>query len=300
MRGNGINAPLVKTVELRSSPTFQHQTLDATHPQLHFRSHRPKFAYALIETTLEILRNIRIKRIRRRIRRHRAVTPMLVHPEPWGGIFPDNRLELVPASLRHFLERSARGKFNPGMKNHAVTPAGQRLARDVNKRRARALVQPHVRKGDTAFTPEALNRHGRQFRRNCQIDEQGETFAAAQGPIQMHDGAFAGCNAMAASLAQLQEDRIEQWILELLRDDDTFETGEGRDNAEPFEVAVMIATDNDRLARARVFLIPSLAILELNVTREIFTRQARAPKEIEHGAGKMLIGFTHDLGAALA
>ena len=77
---------------------------------------------------------------------------------------------------------------------------------------------------------------------------------------------------MAASLAQVQEDRIEQWILELLRDDDPFETGERRDNAEPFEVAVMIATDNDRLARSRVFLIPSLAILELNITREIFTR----------------------------
>ena len=86
----------------------------------------------------------------------------------------------------------------------------------------------------------------------------------------MHDGAFARCHAMAASLAQLREDRIQQWILELLRDDDTFETGEGRDNAEPFEVAVMIATDNDRLTRARVFLIPSLAILELNVARANF------------------------------
>ena len=90
---------------------------------------------------------------------------MLVHPEPGGGIFPDNRLELVPASLRHFLERSARGKFNPGMKNHAVTPAGQRLAMDVDEWRARALVQPHVSKGDAAFKPEALNRHRRQFRR---------------------------------------------------------------------------------------------------------------------------------------
>src|SRR5262245_3238668 len=225
---------------------------------------------------------------------------MLVHPEPGGGMFPDNRLKLVPASLRHFLERSTRGKFNPGMKNHAVTPAGKRLAMNVDERRARALVQPHVSKGDAAFTPEALDRHCRQFRRRCQIDEQGKAFAAAQGPGQMHYGAFARCDAMAASLAQLQKDRIEQWILELLRYDDTFETGEGRDNAEPFEVAVMIATNNDRLARARVFLIPSLAILELNVTREILTRQARAPKEIEHGAGKMLIGFTHDLGAALA
>ena len=73
-------------------------------------------------------------------------------------------------------------------------------------------------------------------------------------------------------LAQLQENRIEQWILELLRDDDTFKTSEGRDNAQPFEVAVMIATDNDRLARARVFLIPSLAILKLNIAREILTR----------------------------
>src|SRR5438876_1702526 len=240
--------------------------------QLHFRSHRRKFARAFIETALEILRNIRVEWIRRQIRRHRAITPMLVHPEPRRGILPDNWLELVPASLRHFLERSARGKFNPGMKNHAVTPAWQWLAMDVDERRARALVQPHVSKRDAAFKPEALNRHSRQFRRNCQIDEQGEAFATAQGPVKMHDGAFARCHAMAASLAQLQEDRIEQWILELLCDDDTFETGEGRDNAEPFEVAVMIATDNDRLARARVFLIPSLAILELNVTREILTR----------------------------
>src|SRR5437762_13922117 len=247
-------------------------TFSDCHRQLHFRSHRRKFARAFIETALEVLRNIRVEWIRRRIRRKRTVTKVLVHPEPGSRIVPDNRLELVPASLRHFLERSARGKFNPGMKNHAVTPAGQRLAMDVDERRARALVQPHVSKGDATFKPEALNRHGRQFRRNCQIDEQGETFAAAQGPVQMHDGAFARCYAMAASLAQLQEDRIEQWILELLRDDDTFKTGKGRDDAEPFEVAVMIATDYDRLARARVFLIPSFAILELNVTREILTR----------------------------
>src|SRR6267378_4499376 len=113
----------------------------------------------------------------------------------------------------------------------------------------------------------------------------------------MHDSAFARRHAMAASLAQLREDRIEQWILELLRDDHAFQTGEGRDNAEPFEIAVMITTDNDRLARTRVFLIPSLAILELNVTREILTRQAQAPKKIEHGAGKMLIRFAHDLRA---
>src|SRR4029077_12446524 len=101
--------------------------------QLHLRSHRRKFARAFIETTLKILRNIRVEWIRRQIRRQRAITKMLVHPEPGGGIFPDNRLELVPASLRHFLERSAGGKFNPGMKNHAVTPAGQRLAMDVDE-----------------------------------------------------------------------------------------------------------------------------------------------------------------------
>src|SRR5437764_14844304 len=112
--------------------------------------------------------------------------------------------------------------------------------------------QPHVSKGDAASKPEAFNRHGRQFRRSCQVAEQGEAFATAQGPVQMHDGAFARCHAMAASLAQLQKDRIEQGILELLRDDHTFATGAGGDNAEPFEVAVMIATDNDRLARARV------------------------------------------------
>jgi len=65
---------------------------------------------------------------------------MLIHPEPGRGIFSHDRLELVPASLRHFLERRAGGKFNSGMKNHAVTPAGQRLAMGVNEWRARALV----------------------------------------------------------------------------------------------------------------------------------------------------------------
>src|SRR5262249_50534047 len=187
---------------------------------LHFRSHRRKFAHPFIETALEILRNIRVKWIRCQICRQRTVTKMLVHPEPGRGIFPDNWLELVPASLRHFLERGTRGKFNPGMKNHPVTPAGQRLAMDVDERRARALVQPHVSKGDAAFKPETLNRHGRQFCRNCQIHEQGEAFAAAQGPVQMHDGTFARRHAMAAPLAQLQEDRIKQWILELLGDHD--------------------------------------------------------------------------------
>src|SRR5436305_12810778 len=83
--------------------------------QLHFRSHRRKFARAFIETALEILRNIRVEWIRRQIRRQRAITPMLVHPEPGGGIFPDNRFELVPASWRHFLERQDRGKLNPGL-----------------------------------------------------------------------------------------------------------------------------------------------------------------------------------------
>src|SRR5436190_8935523 len=111
------------------------------------------------------------------------------------------------------------------MKNHPVTPARQRLAMGVNERRARALMQPHMSESDAAFQPETINRHGRQFRRNCQIDEQGEAFTATQGPIKMHDCAFARRNAMAASLAQLQEDRIEEWILELLRDDDPFETG---------------------------------------------------------------------------
>ena len=66
------------------------------------------------------------------------------------------------------------------MKNHAITPAGQRLAMDVDEWCARALVQPHVSKGNAAFKPEALNRHGRQFRRNGQIAQQGEAFATAK------------------------------------------------------------------------------------------------------------------------
>jgi hypothetical protein len=135
-RLTGLNLTEKASDSLRAN--FHSSYFACDRRQLHFRSHRRKFAHAFIEAALEILRNIRVERIRRLIRRQRAVTPVLVHSEPGAGISPDNRLELVPASLRHFLERRAGGKFNPGMKNHAVTPAGQRLTMDVDEWRARA------------------------------------------------------------------------------------------------------------------------------------------------------------------
>src|SRR5205823_1429760 len=118
-----------------------------------------------------------------------------------GRDFSGQPARTGPSKLAPFPGAKRSREIQSGMKNHAVTPAGQRLAMDVNEWRARALVQPHVSKSDAAFNPEALDRHARQFRRNCQIDEQGEAFAAAQGPVQMHDSALARCHTMAASLA---------------------------------------------------------------------------------------------------
>src|ERR1700745_442465 len=119
-RLTGLNLTEKASDSLRAN--FHSSYFACDRRQLHFRSHRRKFAHAFIETALEILRNIRVERIRRQIRRQRAGTKMLVHPEPGRGSFADDALKLVPASLRHFLERSARPKFNLGMKNHAVTP----------------------------------------------------------------------------------------------------------------------------------------------------------------------------------
>jgi hypothetical protein len=77
--------------------------------QLHFRSHRRKFAHAFIEAALEILRNIRVEWIRRQ----RTVTPVLVHPEPGGG-FSGQPARTGPSKLAPFPGATRRREIQSG------------------------------------------------------------------------------------------------------------------------------------------------------------------------------------------
>src|SRR5438132_6399065 len=124
--------------------------------QHHLRSHRLEMARAFIEAALESFRDIRVERIRRRVRRQRAITPVLVHPKPGRGIFPDVGLELIPASLRHFLKRGVHWKFDPGMKHNAVTSRGQRLAMHVDHGRAGASMRPGMSEAYAGFQSETI------------------------------------------------------------------------------------------------------------------------------------------------
>ena len=84
-RLTGLNLTEKASDSLRAN--FHSSYFACDRRQLHFRSHRRKFAHAFIEAALEILRNIRVERIRRLIRRQRTVTPELVHSEPGAGFF---------------------------------------------------------------------------------------------------------------------------------------------------------------------------------------------------------------------
>ena len=57
----------------------------------------------------------------------------------------------------------------------------------------------------------------------------------------------------------------------------------------PFEIAVVITNNNPALVR-----IDLGKPLKLDVTEEIFRGKPRAPHQIQHGLGKMLIGFAND------
>ena len=92
---------------------------------------------------------------------------------------------------------------------------------------------------------------------------------------------------MTRLLAQLFENRIEQRVFEFLRDDRAFQIQETTGETKPFKVAVVIAGDDHTAlwsGAARSFL----KILPLDVPREIFPCQARAPQQIDHSPREML------------
>ena len=100
---------------------------------------------------------------------------------------------------------------------------------------------------------------------------------------------------MSGLLAQFSENRIEQRIFELLRNDCAFETEITGGETEPLEIAVMVARRNER--PLRVVTLRLFEILELDVIPKIFRSQPRAPQQVEHRPREVLKRFAHDFFA---
>ena len=87
----------------------------------------------------------------------------------------------------------------------------------------------------------------------------------------------------------MSENWIEQGVLEFLSDNGAGAPAKPASEAQPFEIAVVITNNNPALVR-----IDLGKSLKLDVTEEIFRSKPRAPHQIKHGLGKMLIGFAND------
>src|SRR4051812_35758171 len=113
----------------------------------------------------------------------------------------------------------------------------------------------------------------------------------------MEHGAFARNDPMSAAFPQGGEYRVEERVLELLRQENARITEMPDPDPHPLEVAVMIAAEDHRFSGLERFE-PDVEVLHLDVARKIFLCQTRAPHEVDHGPGEMLVGFADDLLSA--
>src|SRR5690349_12287434 len=131
---------------------------------------------------------------------------------------------------------------------------------------------------------------------NRKIDQNGCRAAAPQGFVKLNDRAFAGDEVMARLLAQPFKDRLELRVHEFPRDDRRDEARVTGRETEPFEVAVMAGGDDawSRWPDGTGEFIPTF---KLNQPAIILPVDAWVPKEIDHRAGKLLVGLAGDPGA---
>ena len=131
---------------------------------------------------------------------------------------------------------------------------------------------------------------------DCEIDEDSGGATAPQGFVELHDRAFALHKLVSGLFAQALEDPVEERVLEFLGNDRCHQPAITRGKTEPFKVPVMTSRDNARTGRANGAgkLLPTD---KLNVLRPVLGVDPRVPKEIDHGAGKLLIRLARDPGA---
>src|SRR2546423_10645994 len=154
------------------------------------------FAQYLVEIFVEV----RVKRIWP-VRVRRPVAPVFIHPEPRRRIFSHIRLERIPTGLRNLLQTHSGGVRDQGMRHHAITSIGQRLAMRGHDRRAGALLQPGVRRRHTRLQPETIDRDRALTRWYREIDQQRRRALAPQNFVKTNDASFPRNEFMAGLLA---------------------------------------------------------------------------------------------------
>src|SRR5262249_49487926 len=200
-----------------------------------------------------------------------------------------DRLKGIPARLCNFAWAGVGAKINRRMKNDAVTSSRQRLAMDGNKNGPRTLLEPGMRRGNTGMQSKTANGECRRTREKRKINQQRDIAITAQSLKESKNSPGARGERMAGLFAPAAENRIEQRIPEFLGYNRCRPSKKSAPQTEPFEIAVVTTDDN------RALLAPSFEkSLKFNVASEIFRRKPRAPHQVEHGLGKVLIGFTKD------
>src|SRR5207244_1195073 len=91
---------------------------------------------------------------------------------------------------------------------------------------------------------------------------------------------------MAGLFPPAPENWIEQCVLKFLGENRARSTAKSAAQTEPFEIAVVITDNNTALPR-----IDLAEPLKFNIAGEIFRSKPRAPHQIKHGLGEMLVRF---------
>ena len=144
-------------------------------------------------------------------------------------------------------------------------------------------------RGNTGIQSKTANRDGRRTGENRQINQHSGIATAAQSFEESKNSPGACDERMAGLFAPTPENRIKSRILEFLGYNHGWPSKKSAAQTEPFEIAIVIADNNYAL------LAPSFRkSLKFDVASEVFRREPRAPHQVEHGLGKMLIGFTND------
>src|SRR2546423_10518913 len=109
----------------------------------------------------------------------------------------------------------------------------------------------------------------------CEIDKQRGPAFAPHNLLEAHDPALSRNEFVTGLLAQLFKNRIEERILELLRNDCAAQIEKTAGQTQPFEITVVVARNDD--AALGAVSLRLVEIFKLDVFRKICRGQARTP-----------------------
>jgi len=153
-----------------------------------------------------------------------------------------------------------------------------------------------VGEGDRHLHSKAIDRDAWLARMEGKVDQNRHGPLSSKCLVEAHNRTFTLRHLVTGLLAQAVKYRIELRIFELLRNDRARHPEIADRKAGPLEVSVMAGgkdAGTGRSNRAGEFFEAS-QIDQLPIIRRV---DPRAPKEIDHRGGKLLVGLARDSGA---